>query len=393
MTQAEMKDLLAEAWKEVFQVDTVEDDADFFEAGGDSIMAVQLAAWLIQKGVKLDLVDIFTASTFGAMAEKLTEGKPMYVPAEMMTKEIAAKEMGFSSVEEAQAAEKSGFGAPAMKGFNPMMMNPMMQMWNKKASKPAGEQKAEGTEGNQTTEGPAGNQQACTPNGNPMGNQQVCTPNGNPMGNQQVCTPNGNPMGNQQVCNPMGNQQMCNPMGNQQVCNPMGNQQVCNPMGKQQVCTPNGNPMGNQQVCTPNGNPMGNQQVCTPNGNPMGNQQMCTPANGENPAGGMDPKAMIPPQIRKYMSVPVEEPIEKPNVIKINKVELGEKVKSPEEALTEVLKGLLPNFNPEADLFEQGLTSLDTVKMVTRCAEAGYQLDMKDIYTHSTFDELFKCMK
>ena len=151
--------------------------------------------------------------------------------------------------------------------------------------------------------------------------------------------------------------------------------------------------MGNQQVCTPNGNPMGNQQVCTPNGNPMGNQQMCTPANGENPAGGMDPKAMIPPQIRKYMSVPVEEPIEKPNVIKINKVELGEKVKSPEEALTEVLKGLLPNFNPEADLFEQGLTSLDTVKMVTRCAEAGYQLDMKDIYTHSTFDELFKCMK
>ena len=331
MTQAEMKDLLAEAWKEVFQVDTVEDDADFFEAGGDSIMAVQLAAWLIQKGVKLDLVDIFTASTFGAMAEKLTEGKPMYVPAEMMTKEIAAKEMGFSSVEEAQAAEKSGFGAPAMKGFNPMMMNPMMQMWNKKASKPAGEQKAEGTEGNQTTEGPADNQQTGTPNGSPMGNQQVCTPNGNPM--------------------------------------------------------------GNQQVCTPNGNPMGNQQVCTPNGNPMGNQQMCTPANGENPAGGMDPKAMIPPQIRKYMSVPVEEPIEKPNVIKINKVELGEKVKSPEEALTEVLKGLLPNFNPEADLFEQGLTSLDTVKMVTRCAEAGYQLDMKDIYTHSTFDELVKCMK
>ena len=305
MTQTEMKDLLAEAWKEVFQVDTVEDNADFFEAGGDSIMAVQLAAWLIQKGVKLDLVDIFTASTFGAMAEKLTEGKPMYVPAEMMTKEIAAKEMGFSSVEEAQAAEKSGFGAPAMKGFNPMMMNPMMQMWNKKASKPAGEQKAEGTEGNQTTEGPA----------------------------------------------------------------------------------------DNQQTGTPNGSPMGNQQVCTPNGNPMGNQQMCTPANGENPAGGMDPKAMIPPQIRKYMSVPVEEPIEKPNVIKINKVELGEKVKSPEEALTEVLKGLLPNFNPEADLFEQGLTSLDTVKMVTRCAEAGYQLDMKDIYTHSTFDELVKCMK
>ena len=371
MTKEEMKELFAQAWKEVFQVEEVTDDSDFFESGGDSIMAVQLAAWLIQKGVKLDLVDLFTSGTFGAIADKLTEGEPMYVPEEMMTKEIAAKEMGFNSVEEAEAAEKAGMGAPAM--------NPM---------------------GNQQTCNPMGDQQACSPMGdqqvcNPMGDQQVC----NPMGDQQVCSPMGgqqvcSPMGDQQVCNPMGGQQVCNPMGGQQVCNPMGGQQVCNPMGFQQVCSPMGfqqvcNPMGFQRVCSPMGfqqvcNPMGGQQVCSP----MGGQQVCNPS-----ANAVDPMSMIPPQIRKYISRPVEQPIENPNVIKINKVKLGEKVNAPEEVLTSVLQGLLSNFDPNVDLFEQGLTSLDTVKMVTRCAEAGYELQMKDIYTNSTFDALVKCMK
>jgi aryl carrier-like protein len=53
-----MKSLLQQAWSEVFQTDKVEDSDDFFEQGGDSIKAVQLSAWLIQKGVKLDLADI-----------------------------------------------------------------------------------------------------------------------------------------------------------------------------------------------------------------------------------------------------------------------------------------------------------------------------------------------
>ncbi|MCR5138487.1 MAG: acyl carrier protein [Oscillospiraceae bacterium] len=371
MTKEEMKVLFAQAWKEVFQVDEVADNSDFFESGGDSIMAVQLAAWLIQKGVKLDLVDLFTSGTFGAIADKLTEGEPMYVPEEMMTKEIAAKEMGFNSVEEAEAAEKAGMGAPAM--------NPM---GDQQACNPVGGQQVCNPMGSQQACSPMGNQQAC----NPMGNQQVC----NPMGGQQVC----NPMGSQQVCNPMGGQQVCNPMGGQQVCNPMGGQQVCNPMGGQQVC----NPMGGQQVCNPMGgqqicNPMGGQQVC----NPMGGQQVCNPMGGQqvcNPSENVvDPLSMIPPQIRKYISRPVDQPIENPNVIKINKVKLGEKVNAPEEVLTSVLQGLLSNFDPSVDLFEQGLTSLDTVKMVTRCAEAGYELQMKDIYTNSTFDALVKCMK
>ena len=53
------KELLIQAWKEVFDVDEVAEDADFFEEGGDSIKAVQLSSWLMVRGVKLDLAQIF----------------------------------------------------------------------------------------------------------------------------------------------------------------------------------------------------------------------------------------------------------------------------------------------------------------------------------------------
>ncbi|MBR1479235.1 MAG: acyl carrier protein [Lachnospiraceae bacterium] len=347
MSQEEMKSLLAEAWKEVFKVDEVSDEADFFEAGGDSIMAVQISAWLIQKGVKLDLSDVFMTPTLGALAEKLTETEPVYVPEAMLTKEIAAREMGFSSVEEAEAAERQNMGFM----------------------------------GNQQVCTPMGNQQVCTP----MGNQQVCTP----MYGQQVCTP----MYGQQICTPMGGQQICMPMGYQQVCTPVYGQQVCAPMGYQQVCTPVCSqqvctPVYSQQVCTP----MGGQQVCTP----MPAQQMMTPPAAPPTASpiapGMAP-GMVPPQIQKYLSHGVDTPIENPNVIKIEKAKPGKKEKKPDVALMDVMKGILPDFKKDEDFFEQGLTSLDTVKMVTRCAEAGYTVELKDIYMHSNFNELVECMK
>ena len=337
MSQEEMKALLAEAWKEVFKVDEVSDDSDFFEAGGDSIMAVQISAWLIQKGVKLDLADVFMTPTFGAMADKLVETEPVYVPEAMLTKEIAAKEMGFSSVEEAEAAERRNLGI-------------------------------------------MGDQQVCTP----MGDQQVC----NPMAGQQVCTP----MGGQQVCAPMVGQQVCTPMYSQQVCTPMYGQQVCTPVCGQQVCAP----VYGQQICTP----MVGQQVCTPMvGQPM-MQPMTPPMTGQPMMPPMAPpmspdmmSGMVPPQIQKYLSHQVDTPIKDPNVIKIEKAKLGKKEKEPDAALMDVMKGLLPNFNKDEDFFAQGLTSLDTVKMVTRCGEAGYSIELKDIYMHSNFAELVDCMK
>ena len=60
-----------------------------------------------------------------------------------------------------------------------------------------------------------------------------------------------------------------------------------------------------------------------------------------------------------------------------------------EYVLSTVLKNPL---DKQQDLFEQGLSSLDTVKIVTRCGEYGYSVKMQDIYMHSVFEELVRCM-
>ncbi len=91
MTKAEMKELLREAWKEVFETEEVSDDADFFEEGGDSIKAVQLSGWLIQKGIKLDLGKIFYTPVFSELLETLEETNPMYLPDQLLTKELIAE--------------------------------------------------------------------------------------------------------------------------------------------------------------------------------------------------------------------------------------------------------------------------------------------------------------
>ena len=76
MTGEEKIKLLKQAWAEVFEVEEVGDDADFFEEGGDSIKAVQLSSWLIQKGLKLDLGKIFYTPVLSQMSEALEETEP-----------------------------------------------------------------------------------------------------------------------------------------------------------------------------------------------------------------------------------------------------------------------------------------------------------------------------
>ena len=93
MTKEEMKQMLEQGWKEVFQLEEVSDDTDFFDEGGDSIKAVQLSSWLVQKGVKLDLADLFATPKLGELAEKLKETPPMYIPDALLTKEVGIKEM------------------------------------------------------------------------------------------------------------------------------------------------------------------------------------------------------------------------------------------------------------------------------------------------------------
>ena len=93
-------------------MEEVSDDADFFSEGGDSIKAVQLSSWLIQKGLKLDLGTVFSAPVLSQMAETLEETEPVYVPEERMTKEKVGELMQ-------QASQTSG---GAQQSFAPEQM-------------------------------------------------------------------------------------------------------------------------------------------------------------------------------------------------------------------------------------------------------------------------------
>ena len=101
----------------------------------------------------------------------------------------------------------------------------------------------------------------------------------------------------------------------------------------------------------------------------------------------------VPPQLEKYISKPVKEPIENPNVVQIEKPKIAKPEKSAEEVLNYVLNGILPGFEKDSNLFEQGLTSFDVMKVITRCGQYGYQIDMADIFLTPTFEEIVAKMK
>ena len=381
MKSEEKISLLKQAWKEVFGVDEVADDADFFDDGGDSIKAVQLSSWLVQKGIKLDLGKIFYTPVLSDMAETLEETDAMYVPAELLTKDV------------------------------------MQQKLNEVMQESSSNQAAD-------------DQQICDPETmqqvNAADDQQICDPETmqqvNAADDQQICDPE-----TMQQVNAADGQQICDPETMQQV-NAANDQQICDPETMQQV-----NAADDQQICDPQLEPrvyggmtslkmmrsmlklMITQQqtvlqmmeimaeMITPpvTKSPMGNMpgQYFVPDKwmGNNnpfmkqPSGDM--KAKVQKAMEPYISRKADKPIEQPNVIEINKAKVVKPVKSAEEVLEHVLSGLLKNgFNKTDDLFEQGLTSLDAVKIVTRCGEHGYAVKMQDIYMHSTFDELVKYM-
>ena len=199
LTDSEKKEVFVQAWKNVLNVDSVNDDDNFFEVGGDSIKGVQLVGWLIQKGLKLDMLKIYTAPTVSELVESLEETKPMAVPSEMLTKENFGRFMQDPVVQQ------------AMTNAGGMPLAPQMP------------------------------QQLCVP---PMFYmpQQMCTP-------QMVYMP---PMAYipQQMCTPQMPQQLCTPSMfymPQQMCTPQMvymppmayvPQQMCTPQVPQQLCTP-----------------------------------------------------------------------------------------------------------------------------------------------------------
>lgn len=58
-------------WKEVLDLDVIHDGQNFFEVGGDSLLAVRLLARCRENGISLTPKDIFTLQTFGALYQKI----------------------------------------------------------------------------------------------------------------------------------------------------------------------------------------------------------------------------------------------------------------------------------------------------------------------------------
>ena len=352
MTKEEKNKLLKQAWTEVFETEDVSDDADFFEEGGDSIKAVQLSSWLVQKGLKLDLGKIFYTPVLSQMAEALEETDPVYVPDQLLTKDIMKEKY-----------------LEIMRGDIPADPAPAAQ----KAAEPA-----------------AGSQQICDPKANQAASQQICDPTANQAASQQICDPKANQAAGQQICDPKANQ-----TASQQICDPAAGTGSFAPMPAQDTTYLLLQMMISQQQSMLYMMQLMLQMQLSRN--PTAPFKFTFPKMpGKPDPQNMPPekKAAMEKVMESYRSKKVDHPIEKPNVIGIQKAKVIKPERSAEEVLEHVLSGLLPNgYSKEKDLFEQGLTSLDTVKMVTRCGEHGYRLSMQDIYMHSTFEGLIACMK
>ena len=381
--------LLKQAWKEVFGVDEVADDADFFEEGGDSIMAVQLSSWLVQKGVKLDLGKIFYTPVLSDMAETLEETDAMFVPEELLTKDIMQKKL-----DEVMQEPSSPQGDDDQQICDPETME---------------------------QEGTAPDQQICDPETmQPAGtapDQQICDPETmQPAGaapDQQICDPETmQPAGaafDQQICDPETmkpsaaafDQQICDPEAGRglppQAYGNMTSQKMMGAMLKLMIAQQQ-TVLQMMEIMADMIAPPAGRRVRPPMKRNMPGAFFRPPVGAGKNKPFMqqlpdEKKEKMKKAMAPYISRKVDQPIEQPTVIGIAKAKVNKPVRSAEEVLEHVLSGLLKKgFNKTDDLFEQGLTSLDTVKIVTRCGEHGYGVKMQDIYMHSTFDELVKCM-
>ena len=415
--------LLKQAWKEVFGVDEVADDADFFEEGGDSIMAVQLSSWLVQKGVKLDLGKIFYTPVLSDMAETLEETDAMFVPEELLTKDIMQKKL-----DEVMQEPSSPQGDDDQQICDPETMEqegtaPDQQICDPETMQPAGTAPDQQICDPETMQPSAAafDQQICDPETmQPSAaafDQQLCDPETmKPSGaafDQQLCDPETmKPSGaafDQQLCDP----EMMKPSGaalNQQICDPeagrglppqaygnMTSQKMMGAMLKLMIAQQQ-TVLQMMEIMADMIAPPAGRRVRPPMKRNMPGAFFRPPVGAGKNKPFMqqlpdEKKEKMKKAMAPYISRKVDQPIEQPTVIGIAKAKVNKPVRSAEEVLEHVLSGLLKKgFNKTDDLFEQGLTSLDTVKIVTRCGEHGYGVKMQDIYMHSTFDELVKCM-
>ena len=355
----EKKELLKQAWKEVFDVNEVADDADFFDEGGDSIKAVELSSWLIQKGIKLDLGKIFYTSVLADMAESLEETQPMYVPEKLMTKELFKEK--YDAVMSGKPVPEDHPEEEDQQICDPNLTGPGVEAQNPPIAAP-----------NMATAGGLDGE-----------DQQICDPNLTGTGvdaqNPPFRIPNMPAVGGPDA----EDQQICDP--NLTGTAPVAGQNLVVKMLKLMITQQQTVLQMMELMADIFAGPAPMRAPALPVGNFMPNALMQTvPA---------DKQAALKKVMSQFYVKKADAPIEKPNVIKIEKAKVAKPTKSAEEVLEYVLKGLLKNgLDKSVDLFEQGLTSLDAVKLVTRCGEHGYAVKMQDIFMHSKFEELVKCM-
>jgi amino acid adenylation domain-containing protein/non-ribosomal peptide synthase protein (TIGR01720 family) len=73
----QLRRIVADAWKKVLGVSSVEDDSNFFTIGGDSILALELVSTLTQSGLRLAPKDVFGHPTLVAQVALLAAAVPV----------------------------------------------------------------------------------------------------------------------------------------------------------------------------------------------------------------------------------------------------------------------------------------------------------------------------
>lgn len=87
------KERFTDAWKTVFEVEEVRDDDNFFEIGGDSMKGVQLLGALAERGLKLDMLKLYTQPTVEELVEAAEEMEPVAIPADVMSGNLSGEEL------------------------------------------------------------------------------------------------------------------------------------------------------------------------------------------------------------------------------------------------------------------------------------------------------------
>jgi len=72
---------LAEIWGDVLRLDRVDQDANFFDLGGDSVAAVRITSRAGRAGIPLTLADIFAHQTITAILAAIGARRPDPEPA------------------------------------------------------------------------------------------------------------------------------------------------------------------------------------------------------------------------------------------------------------------------------------------------------------------------